>query len=463
MHVPLHGRGAGSPHLVRKGFASLLRWDFTEIDALDDLHLPVAALRKAQFLAARLFGARKSFFLVNGVTSGLLALLLTLLRPGDKVLVSRLAHKAVLHGIMLCGALPVYLPVEAEQRSGFPLNVSAAVARAALAKHADARLLLVTSPSYWGVAADLGQLAKIARDHGVIFVVDEAHGAHLPFYGDLPHAAAAGADFWLHSGHKSLGALTPGAFLHVGGKKYLQRLRFWLQAMQTSSPPYPVMISLDLARRQAALFGPKLYQRSRAWAEKSRHALAEKNIMLLCAQAVKKAGFALDPCRITLLLPQGGGLKLARRLAQDCRLQVETASENCLLAVCGPAQLGLSPRLLARATGAVPLTTPDMPTPKGLLPPFCFTRLDPESSNLDPFPLAPALAAKMPAASIPLEDAAGCICAEMVVSSPPGIPLLAPGEYITAQMHSVLLNMRAQGMRFQGAADPALQRIKMVL
>lgn len=463
MHVPLHGRGPGAPHLVHSGLAPLLRWDFTEVENLDDLHLPVGALRKAQTLAARLFGAERSFFLVNGVTGGLLALLLALVRPGEKVLLSRLAHKAVLHGIMICGAVPVYLPIKREPRSGFPLNVTVATVRAALQRHPDARLLLVTSPSYWGVTAELKQMAELARDHGILFVVDEAHGAHLPFYGDLPHGAAAKADFWLHSGHKSLGALTPGAFLHLGAAHPVQKLRFWLQAMQTSSPPYPVMISLDLARRQAALRGKTLFQRARHWAEQLRHALMEENFTLLCGEAVRDAGFALDPCRITLLLQHGGGLRLAKRLAQSCRLQVETAGENYLLAICGPAQLDISPRALARAAARVaPVSKPGFATPLSLLPPFCFARKGGDGGNLDPFPLAPGVAAAMPAALLPLEECAGRICAEMVVTAPPGIPLLAPGERIAADMLAVLLQLRARGSRFQGAADPTLRRIKVV-
>jgi len=467
LHVPLHGRGAGALHLGSSGLAPLLRWDLTEVGNLDDLHLPAGPLYRAQLLAARLFGASRTFFLVNGVSGGLLALLLAVVRPGEKVLISRLSHKAVLHGLMLCGAVPVYLPVEREPQSGFPLNVAPDTVEAALRRHPDARLLLLTSPTYWGVTADLQKLTRLARRHGVLFAVDEAHGGHLPFYGDMPHSASAGADFWLHSGHKSLGALTPGAFLHLASAHGAPRLPFWLQALQTSSPPYPVMISLDLARRQAALEGKSLFRQARRWTRSLRRALQHEGLTLLMEERVKAAGFALDPCRVTLLLPRGGGIELAKGLARNCRLQVEMAAENCLLAVCGPAQLTLPPRPLAwvmsraaspkfRKSGKGAAALPE------LLPPFCFARPDAAAKDLLPFPLPPQAAAALPAHFRPLQRCVGQICAEMVVASPPGIPLLAPGESISGEMIDVLLRLRSRGCRFQGAADPTLHRLKVL-
>ena len=145
----------------------------------------------------------------------------------------------------------------------------------------------------------------------MLLAVDEAHGAHLTFYGGkLPHSAMAGADIWLHSAHKSLGALTPGAFLHLGDKKLAGRIRFWLQVMQTSSPSYPVMISLDLTRRQVAFSGTTLFSRSWRWARRFRHELREKGVIIF--QPLEGKGFALDLCRTTLLCPQGEGRCLAK-------------------------------------------------------------------------------------------------------------------------------------------------------
>lgn len=422
-------------------------------------------MRRAQMLSARLFGAAETFFLVNGVTGGMLALLAAILRPGDKVLLSRLSHKSILNGLVLSGALPVFLPVEKEPVSSFPLNVSLPVLEKALRQHPDTRLVMITSPSYWGVTAELTPMGQLCRERGVFFAVDEAHGAHLPFYGDLPHSAAAGADFWLHSAHKSLGALTPGAFLHLGTRGFppLRQLRFWLQAIQTSSPSYPVMISLDLARRQAALAGKRLFGRARFWARKLRRALAVEGVSLLEEGAVSAAGFALDPSRITLLLPCGGGTALAGKLSRECSLQLEMAGENYLLAICGPAQFQLAPEGLARAVARVVKNHNGNSTnPVTTLPPFCFSNEQIKTMNMEPFSISPQKAMAMPAAPIPLERSAGKICGEMVVSAPPGIPLLAPGEQISPEIVKVLMRMRTGKTRFQGASDPSLQTIIVI-
>ena len=538
LHVPLHGGGAGAPDLQRSGLSAVLRWDLTEVGDLDDLHLPQGAIGQAQKLAATLFGAESTFFLVNGVTGGLLALFSAFCRPGEKVLLTRLSHKAVLHGIALCGARPVYLPVERERRSGFPLNISAKTVAAALREHPEARLLLVTSPSYWGVTADLEAIRRVTARHGVILAVDEAHGAHLSFYRKkLPHSAVAGADIWLQSAHKSLGSLTPGAFLHLGpgARPFASTLKFWLQALQTSSPSYPLLVSLDLARRQAALKGKTLFSAAWSWARRLRWELSNSGFTLLEPEQKKGDEFKLDPCRVTILCPHGEGEILARELAQSYRWQTEMSGRGYLLAIVSPAHLSFSPCRLARAmqgararmenklsvSGSPAAKTrrkagfsfsrrsaaagnriprarrrigpagrfkhisrtnyasrgtrtgraKRFPVQREDFPPSFFRRAGDdlaagyEGTRRGTFPastLPPEEALRRPGVDIPLAAAAGKICKEMIVLSPPGIPLLAPGETIHTEVLKHIAGQRAKGKLFQGAADPTLRTIKVV-
>ena len=449
-------------------------WDLTELDTLDDLHLPGGAIKKAQELAASLFHAEKTFFLVNGVTAGLVSLFLALCRPGDKVLLTRISHKAALHGLILSGARPVFLPVERESASGLPLNVSVDTVEQALRQHPDARILLVTSPSYWGITADLPAIKKLTAGYGVLLAVDEAHGAHLTFYGGkLPHSAMAGADIWLHSAHKSLGALTPGAFLHLGDKKLAGGIRFWLQVMQTSSPSYPVMISLDLTRRQVAFSGNTLFSRSWRWARRFRRELREKGAIIF--QPLEEKGFALDLCRTTLLCPQGEGRCLAKRLADKYRFQVELYNKGSLLVIVGPAQLSFSPADLARSfakardevrmlySGAAGANYQGETFPPSFFKGDRDTLLGGgQREFFSTFSLTPREALYSSLRAVPLESSPGEICGEMVVLSPPGIPLLSPGELITAETVRHLLKKRAERALFQGAADPSLKTIKIV-
>jgi len=442
---------------MRKGFQPLMEWDLTELAPLDDLHLPHHAIKDAQQLAAQLFKAEETFFLVNGVTGGLLALFLAFCSPGDKVLLTRMSHKSALHGIALSGALPVYLPVEKDPSTGLPLNVSAKLVEKALREHSDAKLILITSPSYWGITADLHAIRKICTRYDVMLAVDEAHGTHFPFYREgLPHSASAGVDIWLQSAHKSLGSLTPGAFLHLGHQRFAPPVKFWLQALQTSSPSYPVMISLDLIRMQSALMGKKLFSKSWNWSMRLRSGLEKKGFRLLSLGKSGSTEFKLDPCRITLFCPRGDGRLLARNLAKHC-IEVEMCDNSYLLAVVGPSQLALSADFIVRAISDArdEITSSGAPV---LLQDF--SSFFP--GKITPFLISPQKALQSTCISVTLEESVGKISAEMIVLSPPGIPILSPGEEITEEAISHLLLKRAQKMLFQGASNPSLATINVV-
>ena len=476
-HVPLHGRGPGAPHLLWAGLGPSMLWDFTEVPPLDDLHRPTGAIHHAQCLAAQLFGAGKTYFLVNGATVGLLAFFLALTQPGDKVLLSRLSHKAALHGIALSGAKPVYLPVEKDPTTGMPLNVTPGTVNQALKEHPDAQMLLVTSPSYWGVTADLHAIRKITEKRGVFFAVDEAHGAHLPLCkGKIPHAAGAGADLWIHSAHKSLGALTPGAYLHLAEHVPSREISFWLQVLQTSSPPYPVMVSLDLARRQAALQGRTLFHKTKQWALRFRRTLKQVSVPVFSPSLQGGEHFFLDPCRLMIFCPKGQGRRLGYQLSRKYRILVEMVEDAFILMVVGPSALSFVPESLARAVGrafedaekcALPFGSNNRENVRAVFPFLHHHESLVQRNNRAwkaayPFAMPPSDALKAEHQTCALEASAGKISGEMVVQSPPGIPILAPGEIIRSRIVDYLLSKRHGGHVFHGAGDPELKQIKVV-
>ncbi len=475
LHVPLHGRGGSSLPSRQRDFFYHMQWDLTELPSLDDLHLPQGAIARAQKLTASIFNAKESFFLVNGVTGGMLALFLGICQPGEKVLISRLSHKSAYNGIALSGANPIYIPVEREPLSGFPLNLSAEVVERAIKEHPDAKLLLVTSPSYWGVTCDLEEISRITKKHGVLMAVDEAHGTYFPFLGDkLPHSARAGADLWLHSAHKSLGALTPGGFLHLRAKGLVDTTTFWLQAVQTSSPSYPVMISLDLARHRVAYDGEKIFGDLWEWSMYLREALYRKGLYHLSVKTVNKCGFKLDPARLTFFSPGGKARFLASELAQKYGVQVEMAGDSYLLAVLGPVVLNTPHSFFLNAFSRVLNKENSF---SGMARNFCRTDFPPPffsnvfhkykdtgqaSFSFVPQFLSPKDALHAPSMEVPLEKSRGEKSAEMIILSPPGIPLISPGERITSKILSLLQHKRAKGWLFQGVSDPKLQKLRVI-
>ncbi|WP_322925178.1 aminotransferase class I/II-fold pyridoxal phosphate-dependent enzyme [Paenibacillus campi] len=258
-HVPGHKNGAAFTQLAEQSNAAfsldyvrqLLRLDVTEIEGTDDLHHPEGVIQEGQQLAARCFGAEETYWLVGGSTSGNLALLLSVCQqPGDLIIVQRNVHKSVIHGLMLAGAQAVFLAPEIEITSGLAVVPSAETVGQALERYPNARAVLLTSPNYYGIGTDLTAIARHCHERHIPLLVDEAHGAHYGHHPRFPQSAlAAGADGVVQSTHKMLSAMTMGAMLHVQGK-LLDRelLRQRLTMIQSSSPSYPIMASLDLSR-----------------------------------------------------------------------------------------------------------------------------------------------------------------------------------------------------------------------
>ncbi|MBO2945920.1 aminotransferase class I/II-fold pyridoxal phosphate-dependent enzyme [Paenibacillus sp. F411] len=262
-HVPGHKNGKaymGVPgaDLLMDVFSV----DVTEITGTDDLHQPDGVILEAQRLAADCFGAEESFFLVGGSTAGNLAMILTVCaQPGDLILVQRNVHKSVLNGLMLAGAQAVFLDPEVDAGSGLAIAPSLAAGSAALSAYPKAKGVLLTMPNYYGMGTDLTAWSELCHAAGIPLLVDEAHGAHYGQHPDLPrHALSCGADVVVQSTHKMLAAMTMGAMLHVQGPR-LDRalLRQRLAMVQSSSPSYPVMGSLDLARRLIHAQGPSAF------------------------------------------------------------------------------------------------------------------------------------------------------------------------------------------------------------
>ncbi|WP_158702797.1 aminotransferase class I/II-fold pyridoxal phosphate-dependent enzyme, partial [Paenibacillus faecalis] len=259
-HVPGHKNGKVYDGIQdAELFSEVMKIDVTEISGTDDLHHPEGVIREAQLLAADCFGAEESFFLVGGSTAGNLAMVLTVCsQPGDLILLQRNVHKSVLNGLMLAGARAVFLEPQIDEYSGLAVMPSQETVRAALAAYPEAKAVFVTSPNYYGMGSDLKELADLCHANEVPLLVDEAHGAHYGMHPDLPESAlSCGADGVVQSTHKMLSAMTMGSMLHVQGR-LLDRslLRQRLAMVQSSSPSYPVMASLDLARRLLHAQGP---------------------------------------------------------------------------------------------------------------------------------------------------------------------------------------------------------------
>lgn len=440
-HMPGHKRNeALAPYLAELG-ASL---DVTEIPGFDDLHDASGVLMKAMARCARLFGARRSFFLVNGSTAGLLAGIRAATKRGDSILLARNCHKSVYHAVELCGLRPVYLQPAEIPGFGCAGPVTAASVAAALRAHADIRLLVLTSPSYEGVLSDIAAIAALCHEAGVPLFVDEAHGAHLALSPDFPPSALhEGADLVVHSFHKTLPSLTQTAVLHLQSDMVDEtELARNLGIFQTSSPSYLLLASLDSCVRLLEAEGPPLFA---AWQARLRRFHEETaSLQWLDILGRRQPDLRLDPAKLVIGTGRAGlpGPELMGILAAAHGVQLEMALESYAIAMTGLGDTEEMMALLSRALRALD---------RSYGPP----REAPGTPPLPDMALLPHEALSAPPMLCAVEEAEGRPSAAYLWAYPPGSPLLVPGEILGDDLIVRAAEMRRAGVRLVATAgDP---------
>ena len=258
-HVPGHKNGQVFPEHGATCYSPLLKLDMTELPELDDLHAPKGVIAQAQQLAKQFFQSEETFFLVGGSTSGNLAMILATCKADDYVIVQRNCHKSIMNGLELAGAKPVFLAPEFDERTNRYTCPSYETMEKAIRKYPEAKAVIVTYPDYFGQTFPLKKMIELADRHEIPVLVDEAHGVHFSLGKPFPPSALTlGADIVVQSAHKMAPAMTMSAYLHVNSKFVSkEKVAHYLQMIQSSSPSYPLMASLDLARYYLANFSER--------------------------------------------------------------------------------------------------------------------------------------------------------------------------------------------------------------
>jgi arginine decarboxylase len=465
MHMPGHkgGRGAAQVLLDLLGEAPF-QADLTEVPGLDDLHQAKGPIGQAQKLAAEAFGAAETFFLVNGASAGIHGALLALAAPGDKVFLPRHMHRSVFTALVLTGVEPVYLLPFYHRELAMPLAVPQDDWAACWDRHSRGKIAFFVSPTYEGVASLDRKLIQQARAKGLITVVDEAHGPHFSFHPLLPSSALrCGADLVIHGSHKLLSAFTQAAMLHLNRGLDREKIREALRLLQTTSPSYLLLLSLDVARFQMAGQGEILLDELLEIAGQARREINRiKGFRCWGRELLSEAGVTgLDQTKLIIDGLELGfdGFSLAASLRRDYRVQVEMAAPYYILALLSIGDKRDKVDHLIRAlrdlSGRKETFAGKEFLPFDQLKAFVPTRL-PE------LVVSPRESFFRPKRSLPLEEAVGAICGELLVPYPPGIPFLCPGERISEEMVERLQELRRLPINWQGAAHPALERVQVL-
>ena len=427
LHMPGHKRnGLLAPYLQGLGAAL----DVTEIEGFDNLHRPQGILLEGMRRAAALWGAYRSFYLVNGSTGGILAAMRALSSPGDKVIIQRESHLSVYQGLGLMDLRPVCIYPEISAGFGIPLSLEPGRLDTCLKEHPDARLLVLTCPTYEGVLSDLKALVSLAHRKGLRVLVDAAHGAHLGLDSRFPGGAvASGADIVIHSLHKTLPSLTQTALAHAADEDTASLLEEQLDVFQTSSPSYLLMASIEgcirlLEERRDGLFSA-WHRRLEGFAQRAR---GLRHLSVFGMDGPSEAVFGRDPGKILIGCARAGisGQRLSDILRSRFKIDLEMAGQRAALAMTGMGDTEESLIRLIRALEEV-----DREATPGDMPPSLPM---PEARAAYP----PSQALRMSYELIAQRGIQGRVCAEYVTAYPPGIPLMIPGESITPEIAAAM-------------------------
>ena len=468
-YAPGHKRGRGATDAARDLLGrELFLADLPELPELDNLFAPVGAIAKAQELAAATFGAEQTWFLVNGSTCGIMAAILATCGMGDKIILPRNIHQSAIAGLVLSGAIPVFINPVYDDGEGLAYNLTTEAVAEALRCHPDTKAVMMLHPTYQGICSDLAAIAKVTHEYNIPLLVDEAHGAHFAFHPDLPPSAMSlGADVTIQSTHKTLSALTQASMLHLQGDRVCHhRIARALQLVQSTSPSYILLASLDAAREQIATQGHRLISRTVEIARDARDAISNISNLSVLTPPKQPGSHSCDPTRLTINLSQLGmtGFAADEILHETLRVTCELPLLQHLTFIIS---LGNTPediqKLIESCKSLSQFAQRKFSLPPSLLPPHSSSFIHAGKPFVHPLAISPREAYFAPTKSIALKAAGDRLCGELICPYPPGIPLLMPGETITVETINSLQQILAAGGTITGCKDPTLKTIQVIM
>lgn len=454
--VPGHKRGRGNPELAHLLGERCVSMDVNSMKPLDNLCHPVSVIRDAEILAAQAFKAAHAFLMVGGTTSAVQAMILSCAKRGEKIILPRNMHRSVMGAMVLGGAIPVYVDPACDERLGIPLGMRVADVEKAIRENPDAKAVLVNNPTYYGICSDLRSIVKLAHEHGMLCLADEAHGTHFYFSDELPVSAMeAGADMAAVSMHKSGGSLTQSSILLTGPAVSPGHVRQIINLTQTTSGSYLLLSSLDISRRNLALRGQETFHQVIHMAEYARQEInAIGGYYAFSKELVNGDSiFDFDITKLSVNTLHMGlaGIEVYDLLRDEYDIQIEFGDLGNVLAY-----LSIGDRLrdierLVSALSEIRRRFGKGQT--GLM----------KQEYIEPQVIAsPQDAFYSDKESLPLKDTAGRVCSEFVMCYPPGIPILAPGERITEDILSYITYAKEKGCSMTGPEDPDITRLNVL-
>lgn len=480
-HMPGHKRRTGPEDSFMNScvdsFTNPFAVDITEIEGFDNLHHPEGILKDSMKWAADVYGADQTYYMINGSTGGILAAVCGSVPRGGRILVSRNCHKSVYHGICLNQLKTSYVYPQEIEGLGIQGGITAEDVDRMLNRYMDTQAVLIVCPTYDGIVSDIEAIARIVHRAGLPLIVDEAHGAHFRYDAMFPVSALdLGADVVIQSVHKTLPSLTQTALLHIkcnrpDGGCYADRERIdrYIHMVQSSSPSYVLMASIEnsiyqMEQTDTAPYGKQLHRLRRRLGQMRHLRLADTGLIGQAGIRDLDISKIVVSTRGTCLYPAEDGLtgftgaQLDDILRREYHLEMEMCGADYVTAITTVMDSGEGLERLGDALTRIDSQLTDAGykpdgrsgDQKSVYSMRCDTAMS----------MGEAMEENM--ASVGLEDSAGCISGEFVYIYPPGIPIVAPGEWISRPILEVILEYRDKGLPVQGPADQSLRTIRVV-
>ncbi|MGB7606202.1 MAG: aminotransferase class I/II-fold pyridoxal phosphate-dependent enzyme [Lutisporaceae bacterium] len=458
-HVPGHKGGNAFKKAGLQDFdIELLNLDVTEVPGIDNLHCPESAIMIAQELAAEAFGAEHTFFLVNGTTAGIYSMIMAATNPGDKIIIPRNCHRSVTGAVILGKLHPVYISPDIDDKLEVASGISLDTVQKAIIDNPDAKAIVITNPTFYGVCTDLEKIASIVHRCNMLLLVDEAHGAHFGFSKRLPKSALhCGADIVAQSTHKTLPSMTQSSMLHVKSERVdIDKLKLFLQLTQTTSPSHILLASLDAARYIMQQKGEELLENVIDSCEWLRGEISStQGLYCLSNKDVGRSSiYDVDPTRLTVNFKDLGisGTMAEQQLRSKFKLQVEMADLYNIVAICTVGDKPYSIKKLAEALKTIAENV-EAKESKDL------KYISNVYSEIPEMKLFPWEAVYKQNEDILLSKSVGRICGELIIPYPPGIPIIMPGEVITKEILDYASECLHMGIKINGTKDASLKYI----
>ena len=454
--VPGHKGGRGNKEFRDFIGIDAMKIDVNSMKPLDNLCHPTTVIKEAQEVAAEAFGAKEAYFMVSGTTGAVQAMIMSSCKAGDKIIIPRNVHRSAINALVINGAIPVYINPGLNKKLGISLGMSVKDIEKAIQDNPDAKAILVNNPTYYGICSDLKSIVKLAHKHGMLVLVDEAHGAHFYFGENLPISAMeAGADMAAISMHKTGGSLTQSSILLSGERVNSDYVRQIINLTQTTSASYLLMTSLDTARKNMSLNGKEIFEKTVKFAEYARSEINRLGGYYAYGKELidGDAVYDFDTTKLSVYTKDIGlaGIEVYDILRDEYNIQIEFGDLGNILAIVSAGDRGLEiERLISSLAEIKRLYSKN---PAGM---FDHEYIAPDVV------LPPQKAFYASKKMISIKESAGQTSGEFVMAYPPGIPILAPGEKITEEIIDYISYAKEKGCLLTGTEDMNVENVNIV-